>query len=357
MDNLKLTQLQDKLVELSAEQIQFDQEALQALALNEPEQSSLMIKMLSALGGFFASIAFVGFLFIAGVYNSDLSLVIAGFIFMSIGIIIPRISKKIVWDTVSASLYLVGFFSLMFGADVLDLSTNVFIALCALIALSTIVIARSYLLTFLSVLALIGLGVLWMFENDAYQLIHPYIILCSLLIAYMFMDEARLLQVGSQGYTCYYPIRTGLLFGMLFLMFIGDSFQEFIPLGQYSAWSSSAIIILMIGILFYKVTSILKVPELWQRLLLSLLICCMLAPTLFYVPIAYSLLVLLLSYYSNYKTGLMLGLLSFIFFMSKFYYDLHYTLLHKSIILFGTGIFFLLVYLLFYKKLRTDEKI
>lgn len=355
MDNSKRVELQDRLTTLSGEQLQFDQEALQALPLHETEKSSLMIKILSALGGFFGSMAFVGFLFMGGLYNSDLSLVIAGFIFMIIGIIIPRLSKKIVWDTVSASLYLIGFFSLMYGADVLDLSTNAFLALCVLIALLTIAIARSYLLTFLSTLAIIGLGVLWMFENDVNHYLHPYIILYSILIGYMFLDEARLVLLGSYGITLYYPIRTGLLFGLLFLMFIGDSFLEYVPIQQDISWSSSVIIIIMIGILFYRVTNLLEVPHLWQRLLLSLLICCMLAPTLYYVPLAYSLLVLLLSFYSNYKTGLVLGLISFIYFMSKFYYDLHYTLLHKSLLLFGTGLFFLLVYLLFFKKLRTHE--
>ena len=357
MDKFKLSKTQAQLAELSEEQLAYDQTALDALTIDEPEQNSLTIKILSALGGVFGSLAFVGFMFIAGIYRSEISLAISGFIFLIMGIVIPRISRKIIWDTTSASFYLIGFFSLSFGVDALNLSTNMFIGLCMLIALLTIGIARNYLLTFLSVLTIIGLGVFWMEENNSSYLIHPYIIINSLLLGYLFMNEARLLLLRPYGFVLYYPLRTGLMFGLLFLMLIGGSFIELISLQQHGNWSSSMVIILLVGYLFFRVAEILGVEKLWQKVLIALLVISLLSPTWFYVPIAFSLFVLLLSFYSNYRTGLILGFLSFIYFLSRFYYDLNYSLLNKSIILFGSGIFFLLIYLLFYKKLRTNEKI
>ena len=59
----------------------------------------------------------------------------------------------------------------------------------------------------------------------------------------------------------------------------------------------------------------------------------------------------------NYKTGLVIGIISFIYFISQYYYDLNFTLLTKSIILFSSGIVFILFYLFTNKKLNTNEKI
>ena len=53
------------------EGFEFDEEAIhQEYEKKDENKSSLSIKILSILGGFFASITFVAFLFIAGLYES-----------------------------------------------------------------------------------------------------------------------------------------------------------------------------------------------------------------------------------------------------------------------------------------------
>ena len=82
-----------------------------------------------------------------------------------------------------------------------------------------------------------------------------------------------------------------------------------------------------------------------------------LVSTIFSPSISGGIVIVLLSFLVNYKTGLAIGIISIIYFVSQYYYDLNFTLLTKSIILFVSGIMFLLFYLFTAKNLNTNEKI
>jgi len=83
----------------------------------------------------------------------------------------------------------------------------------------------------------------------------------------------------------------------------------------------------------------------------------LLLPTVLSPAISGAILIILLSFLVNYKTSLVIGIAAFIYFVSQYYYDLHFTLLTKSILLFSSGILFLGLYLLTHKKLTSNEKI
>jgi len=80
-------------------------------------------------------------------------------------------------------------------------------------------------------------------------------------------------------------------------------------------------------------------------------------PTALSPAISGAILLIVLGFLVNYKTGLILGIVSFIYFISQYYYDLNFTLLTKSILLFLSGILFVLLYLLTHKKLSSNEKV
>jgi len=80
-------------------------------------------------------------------------------------------------------------------------------------------------------------------------------------------------------------------------------------------------------------------------------------PTAFSPVILGILLIILLSFLVNYKLGLSVGILTFIYFICQYYYDLNYTLLTKSILLFSSGILFLIFYIFIHKYLGSNEKI
>jgi uncharacterized membrane protein len=70
-----------------------------------------------------------------------------------------------------------------------------------------------------------------------------------------------------------------------------------------------------------------------------------------------SILVILLNFMANYKTGFVIGLLAFVYFVSQYYYDLSFSLLTKSYMMLVTGALFLILYLFVYKKLQSHEEV
>ena len=69
-----------------------------------------------------------------------------------------------------------------------------------------------------------------------------------------------------------------------------------------------------------------------------------------------ALLILLISFHTGHRLGLILGVVGVIYFVGQFYYNLHYTLLIKSMIMFGTGTMFLAAWLILKKTLKRYEQ-
>jgi len=90
----------------------------------EENNSSLTIKVLSIFGGFFGTLAFMGFLALAGLYNSELGLVLFGIGFIVFAIWLNKTNDKLIIDTFSISLYLSGFVLLIFGLAELEVDEN-----------------------------------------------------------------------------------------------------------------------------------------------------------------------------------------------------------------------------------------
>ncbi len=116
-------------------------------------------------------------------------------------------------------------------------------------------------------------------------------------------------------------------------------------------------IIAAILYLLYQLLKTLQVSGVRQQAIIY--ICCVLvlAPALFAPAILGAILIILLGFYVNYRTALLLGTVAFIYFVSQYYYDLNLTLLTKSIILFVSGLLFLILYFFVHKKITTNEKI
>jgi len=132
------------------------------------------------------------------------------------------------------------------------------------------------------------------------------------------LNEAKIVSTNKILSKLYDPVRVGLIVSLIFgLISIGK--RGLIPITQNYMWISSLIIIL---VTMYLVNTIIKV-----------------------------------NFLVNYKTGLAIGIISIIYFISQYYYDLSLTLLTKSIILFVSGMMFLLFYFFTAKNLSTNEKI
>lgn len=358
MDKLtNIKELLDSIRLSEGSDFEYDEKAiLEEYNTLEKNKSSLVIKILSIFGSFLATLAFLGFLVIAGLYDSEFGLLIFGAGFIISAIWLNKVYTKLIIDTFSISIYVIGFFLLAFGLSKINVDQNIIVILLSLIALSSLIITQNYILSFISVLTISGNFLFLIISNNSYNLIHLYIAVYTLILAYLFLNEAKILSLHKKLSILYNPLRIGIVISLLFgLISIGKRYL--IPISQNYIWLSSIVMILVI---IYLVSIIIKINEIStvkNKVMIYALSALILALTILSPSILGAFIIILLSFLVHYKTGFVIGILSIIYFISQYYYDLNLTLLTKSIILFVSGIAFLLLYLFTNKNLNTNEKI
>lgn len=318
--------------------------------------SSLAIKILSIFGGLLTTLFFLGFLAITGLYDSEIGVIVFGAAFIIAAIAINKIVSKLIIDTISFSMYAIGFILLAFGLYDLNLGYNVIAPLFIIIAICALYITQNYMFSFISILIISASIVALIVLNEVYYFIPLYITIYTLIITYVFLNEAKILASSKRLSRLYEPLKTALIFSLLFgfSVIIATNLMRGLT---YQLWFSSGIIIAAI---LYLVSIIIKINDITAtktKLLIYILSTLILASTLFLTAISGALLIILLSVLVNYKTGLAIGIIAFIYFIIQYYYDLNLTLLTKSILLMASGIVFLLLYVFTSKKLNSNEKI
>jgi hypothetical protein len=319
-------------------------------------KSSLAIKILSILGGFLATLAFLGFLAITGLYNSERGLLIFGIGFIISAIWLNKAYDKLIIDTFSISLYVIGFALLAFGLSEMNVEENIIAILISLIALSSLIITQNFILSFISVIAISGSFLFLIISNNSYDLIHLYVAINTVILAYLYLNEAKLISSNKKLSQLYNPIRIGMVISLLFgLISIGK--RHLIPISQNYIWLSSIVMVLVTMYLVYTIMKINEIITFKSKVMIYTLSALILGSTIFSPSISGAIVIILLSFLVNYKTGLAIGIISIIYFISQYYYDLNFTLLTKSIILLVSGVIFLLFYLFTSKYLSSNEKI
>lgn len=349
--------LLDRVRLLGGTKFEYNEKAiLDEYQIQGENKSSLAIKVLSIFGGFLATLAFLGFLAIAGLYESEFGLLIFGIGFIISAIWLNKVYDKLIIDTFSISTYVIGFALLAFGLLELNVDENIVTILISMIAVTSLFITQNYILSFISVLTITGSFLTLIISNDLYNLIHLYIAVNTLILTYLFLNEAKIISSNRKLSKLYNPVRIGLIFSLLFgLVAIGK--RDLIPISQNHLWISSIVMIFVIMYLVYSIAKINEIESVKSKILIYSLSGLILISTIFSPSISGAMVIILLSFLVNHKTGLVIGIISLIYFVSQYYYDLNFTLLTKSIILFSSGIVFLLFYIFTTKKLNTNEKI
>lgn len=336
--------------------LQFDEEAIASAYQKGNGNQSLSIKILSVFGGILASLAFLEFLFIARLFNSDIGLLVFGGIFIAGSIWLNKKYDKIIIDTVSVSSFIIGCALIGFGCGHLKIDENIISIAFIFIAFGSLSIVQNYMLSFVSVLIINGSILTLIIWNKGYDFIHIYVSSLALAMTYFFLKEATIITNSKALSKLYNPVRTGLIFSFLSgLVFLGK--KGILPVSPDYIWLSSVIIISVIVYLISILFNILNITETRHKISIYIFTVLALLPTAFSPAISGAILIILLSFFINYKTGLVLGIISFIYFISQYYYDLNFTLLTKSILLFSTGVLFIALYLFTYKKLTANEKV
>lgn len=352
-------EIQDLISFINSQQeraIQFNEEKIITAYEKTNGDQSLAVKILSIFGGILASCFFIGFLFIAGLYDSQTGLLIVGVLLLISGIFINKTIDSTMVDTVSISAYIIGYILLGMGMFEMELDENAVSLVFIVIAIATLYIVQAYIISFVSVLIISGAFLTLLISNDYGDLVHIYVSVMTFLLSFVYLKEARLLNQSQQISNLYNPVRIALLFSFLAGLIILIK-MHIAELSQQYIWISSVSIIAAILYVISHLFEILHVTKSNQKWGIYVLSIFVLLPTLFAPSISGAILIILLSFLVNYKTSLIIGVISFIYFVSQYYYDLHYTLLTKSIVLFCSGVLFLGLYFLTHKKLKSDEKI
>lgn len=339
--------------------LKFDEDAILSAYQKNNDNQSLSIKILSVFGGILASLAFLGFLFITCLDYSYIWFLVFGGLFIAGSIWINKEYDKIIIEAVSVSTFIIGFILIGFGlwefyenGYIISMISIIFI----IIAFSSLSIVPNYILSFVSVLIINGSTLTLIIWNNDYNLIHFHVSMLALATVFLFVKEAKIITTNKTFSKLYNPIRIGLIFSLLSgLVFLGK--RGILPVSTDYIWISSIIIIPSIIYLISKIFNLFDLTESKHKVSIYILTLLTLLPTALSPAISGAILVILLSFMVNYKTGLAIGIISFIYFISQYYYDLNFTLLTKSILLFSSGILFIGLYLFTHKKLTSNEKV
>jgi len=333
-----------------------NEEAMVADYQQDDGNQSLSIKILSVFGGILASFAFLGFLLITGLFNSEIALMAVGGIFIVGSIWINKQYDKIIMDTVSVSAFIIGMILFGYGCLLLKIDMNILCIIFIIISLGTLRIVQNYIISFVSVLMINGSILTIILLNNAYELIHLYVSFLALTITYIFLKEAKIIASHKTLSKLYNPVKIGLIFSFLIgLIFLGK--KGLLPLSPDYIWLSSISLISLIAYLISTLFQVLNISKRQHKIGIEVFAVLTLVPTALAPAISGAVLIIVLSFLINYKTGLVLGMISFIYFISQYYYDLNFTLLTKSILLFSSGLLFIALYLLTHKNLTANEKV
>lgn len=340
----------------SRKELSFSKENILKAYLAKEDHQSLAIKILSVFGGIMSGVAFVGFLFLIDFFSSNESLMIFGSFCIIGSIFLNKVTDKIIMDTISVTFYMIGFILLGIGLSDTIHDESTISLIFMLIAICSLLLVQNYIFAVVSILIFnICIAAILSF-NDFTIWIYVYTAIVAAFLTFLFLNEAKILALKNILARLYEPLRSAFVFTFLSLfLYLNDASFTFFSYSYFII--ASVVIILAVLCVVYNLFKILNITEIKHKALVLVATTILLIPTAYSPAISGAILIILLSFLVNYKTGFGLGIIAFIYFISMFYYDLQFSLLHKSIILFLSGILFLAIYIFTRKKLSSHEKI
>ena len=351
-----MSTLLDELQRTVQTPIRFNEEAILASIEKENGRQSLPVKILSIFGGILASITFLAFLLTTGLYDTAIGLSVSGITISALAILLSRHYDQIIWDTISITAYIIGVFLIVIGCSQWNINETVISMICIVMAATSLRLAKNYIMALIPVLMIDGAVLTIIFTNNIPNLIHLHVSALALTLTYLILNEARLIARRNSLSLLYKPIRTGILISFLSgLAILGN--KMLLTISPAYIWISAAVMIFIIVYLLSLLMTTLNITVRRTKIVIYALSIASLCTTALSPAITGALLILLLSVGANYKTGIAAGIVSFIYFVAQYYYDMSLTLLTKSILLMATGLLFLSLYLLIRKKDTSHEEI
>lgn len=335
---------------------EYDENAIESTFEKNDGGQPLSVKILSIVGGVFASIFFLCFILLLGFSNSEVLILILGLLFIAGAVWVNKEFDNLLIDTSSISFYCIGFGMCGFSLGMLHVDERLICVLFIVLALATLRVLQNYIISLFAVLIINGSIIGIILYEQVLELLLLYVGILAIGMTYVLLNEGKLITSHRIISRLYNPLKIGLILSFLSgLICVGV--KDILSSSINYVWVASIIIL---AVLVYAITVLFKVLGINDHKMkcsVSIITVVVLLPTVLSPAIAGAILILLLCFLVNYKTGFVLGICSLIYFISQYYYDLSFSLLTKSILLFSTGVLFIILYLLTYKKLISNEKV
>lgn len=325
----------------------------QVLKINNNDNMSM--KVLSIIGGLLSTLALLAFMFIAHVFDSGKVMFIFGIACIVVSYFIHYKKENLIFETVSVTLFMAGY--ILFSVGLIDMRIDESLLCCLLIMMSliSIITIKNQLLIILSVLLFNAAFFALYNIHDIPQMLYVHLSIITFIVYILYFYESSFISQFKLLQGIYHPIRVG--FSIVFLFaFIGFQFFHYLVFSQVYIYILSLTILFCNMWLLYIILQKMNISHQWHRYAVLVVIFLLLAPTYMYHGIAASLLLMLLCYYAQYSIGVVISAIMFVYYISRFYYDLHYSLLLKSIILMISGLLFLTFYFITRKYFAFNEK-
>lgn len=319
----------------------------------ESDSPAMTIRILSVLGGFFAFVCLFGSLLSLGMMKSGITLTVTGLFFIGLTILADRMTKHVFLDTMIVSFNITGYVSIVYGLAELGIDYRVIGVGCMLIALLNFFLSKGALICLISVLAFnIGLSTSIWHENSTIQWSQFIVLIFAVVLFALNTQEAKITTRVS------YPKFKALSIGFFLSFAMGMIWLSgiFLPIDK-SVWIVS--LLLWIGIVFivHKIINVMEVKNNLTKMMSYLASLLFLIPTLFAPYLCGTTLLLLISWYYGRKSEFVTSIVLLIYMVIKYYYDLQFTLLEKSILLFFTGALLIGIRYFFTKTQKQYEKL
>lgn len=334
-------ELIDRLRQRATVPFEVDRDALLSDRLVQHDNAAeLSVRVLSGIGGFFASLVFLLALWLTELINVPVISASLGIALIVVTILLGRNKREAFLASITICGYLVGVCLTMVGLPP-DVSDAQLVIPVAVIAAATLVFTRNYFLVVLAVASLPAclLYLQLTLHSVTYAALAVTLTAASLVavsfLEYRFIADRR-----------FPAVRAGLALGMLMtlLWYRWGQWMADEPYERYG--------VLPISLLLYALTAFTLwrcLPPRWGVLAGIVLLPFTLLPLLLG-----SFLLLLVSFRSQHFAGVGLGAVGLLYFTAQYYYDLRWNLLDKSLVLMASGALLLGLYYYLQRRIPAD---
>lgn len=194
-------------------------------------------------------------------------------------------------------------------------------------------------------------GALWLLNAGMPALLLVLVGFIAALVVMLHTGETIIMAQLKPLIRALQPLRQGLSFGLLTVVFFSVSKDAF-DHGNIS-WLFTSIVLTIAVLVLFGIIFRNRCQFSWEKtvLLLFLLTCC-LGPVVYAPGISAAILVLLCGFIAGNHFSSVLGMVALVFFCIMYFYNLEISLLVKSLCMLGSGLVLLCIGIIFHRQLQ-----